>query len=145
MSYTRHNWIDPETIDAAKLNNIEDGIEEAAQSGGGGGAKTPIVYCTIPFSGSRIFGRFLYVELSGGTYTALPWAASYENIIYALGVKYNAIWMCPFPVPEDDDKFLVFIPNDSSVVMSGNIASTPVTVGGEDAYIVHGDIYVSVT
>lgn len=35
MSYTRHNWIDPETINAAKLNNIEDGIEEAAQSGGG--------------------------------------------------------------------------------------------------------------
>ena len=139
MSYTPTTWVNGDTITAAKLNKMEQGIAD------GGGAKTPIVYCTIPFSGSRIFGRFLYVELSGGTYTALPWAASYNNVIYAIGVKYNATWMCPFPVPEDDDKFLVFIPNDSSVVMGGNIASTPVTVGGEDAYIVHGDIYVSVT
>ena len=36
MSYTRHTWVDNETITAAKLNNIEDGIEEAAWSGGGG-------------------------------------------------------------------------------------------------------------
>lgn len=36
MSYTKHEWVNNETITAAKLNNIEDGIEEAAQSGGGG-------------------------------------------------------------------------------------------------------------
>lgn len=53
MSYTRHTWTDPETITAAKLNNIEDGIEEAAQSGGGGGYDLVIDYdlssrvCTI--------------------------------------------------------------------------------------------------
>lgn len=35
MSYEKHNWTDNETITAAKLNNIEGGIEEAAQSGGG--------------------------------------------------------------------------------------------------------------
>lgn len=37
MSYTEHTWVDGETITAAKLNNIEEGISEAAQSGGGGG------------------------------------------------------------------------------------------------------------
>lgn len=35
MSYERHTWIDGETITEEKLNNIEDGIEEASQSGGG--------------------------------------------------------------------------------------------------------------
>lgn len=35
MSYTRHTWVDDESVTYEKLNNIEDGIEEAAQSGGG--------------------------------------------------------------------------------------------------------------
>lgn len=35
MSYEKHTWTDGETITAAKLNNVEDGIEEAAASGGG--------------------------------------------------------------------------------------------------------------
>ena len=35
MSYTPHTWVNNETITAAKLNNIEDGVQEAAQSGGG--------------------------------------------------------------------------------------------------------------
>ena len=36
MSYTTHEWVDGETITAAKLNNIEEGIGEASQQGGGG-------------------------------------------------------------------------------------------------------------
>lgn len=36
MSYSKHEWVNNETITAAKMNNIETGIEEAAQSGGGG-------------------------------------------------------------------------------------------------------------
>lgn len=36
MAYEKHTWVNNETITAAKMNNIEDGIEEAAQSGGGG-------------------------------------------------------------------------------------------------------------
>lgn len=36
MSYTKHEWVNNETITASKLNNIEDGIEEAAQSESGG-------------------------------------------------------------------------------------------------------------
>lgn len=35
MSYTPHTWVNNETITAAKLNNIEEGVQEAAQSGGG--------------------------------------------------------------------------------------------------------------
>lgn len=34
MSYTRHTWIDDESVTYEKLNNIEDGVEEASSSGG---------------------------------------------------------------------------------------------------------------
>ncbi len=36
MAYEQHEWVNGETITAAKMNNIEEGIAEAAQSGGGG-------------------------------------------------------------------------------------------------------------
>lgn len=35
MAYIKNTWATGDTITAAKMNNIEDGIEEAAQSGGG--------------------------------------------------------------------------------------------------------------
>ena len=35
MPYVEHTWTNGETITAAKMNNIEEGIAEAAQSGGG--------------------------------------------------------------------------------------------------------------
>lgn len=34
MPYVEHTWTNGETITAAKMNNIEEGIAEAAQSGG---------------------------------------------------------------------------------------------------------------
>lgn len=34
MSYTKHTWIDGELVTAAKMNNIENGIEEASSGGG---------------------------------------------------------------------------------------------------------------
>lgn len=36
MSYEQHEWVNGETITAEKMNNIEEGIVEASQSGGGG-------------------------------------------------------------------------------------------------------------
>lgn len=37
MSYTKHTWTDGELVTAAKMNNIENGIEEASSGGGSGG------------------------------------------------------------------------------------------------------------
>lgn len=45
MAYTRHTWQSGEVISSALLNNIEDGIEEAASSGGGG--ERFIIECTL--------------------------------------------------------------------------------------------------
>lgn len=44
MSYTPHTWVLKESITAAKLNNIEDGVQEAAQSGGGYDAEFTIYH-----------------------------------------------------------------------------------------------------
>ena len=49
MSYKRRTWQNGEAITEEKLNNIEDGIEEAMKSGGGtGGAKEVHVRISCP-------------------------------------------------------------------------------------------------
>ena len=57
MSYTRHTWVDDESVTYEKLNNIEDGIEEAAQSGGGGGVDA-IIWFPNSTEGFQVFGDF---------------------------------------------------------------------------------------
>ena len=51
MSYTPHTWTDGETITAAKMNAIEEGIEGAASGGGGDGYDAIIYYdnACIPY------------------------------------------------------------------------------------------------
>ena len=44
MSYEKHTWVTNEAITASKMNNIETGIEEASQSGGGGLTLIPVTY-----------------------------------------------------------------------------------------------------
>lgn len=57
MSYTPHTWVDNETITAAKLNNIEDGVQEAAQSGGGGGLDA-VIWFPNSSKGYQVSGDF---------------------------------------------------------------------------------------
>lgn len=57
MSYTRHTWVDDESVTYEKLNNIEDGIEEAAQSGGGGGVDA-VVWFPNSTEGYQVSGDF---------------------------------------------------------------------------------------
>lgn len=83
MSYTPHTWVDNETITAEKLNNIEDGVQEAAQSGGGG----------------------MLVHISDGTLDKTfseIWDALYAGTPVYLTYNYGAItdyesisWTCP--------------------------------------------------
>ena len=62
MSYTPHTWVNNETITAAKLNNIEDGVQEAAQSGGGGYDAEFTIYhsnnSSDPYVLTRVSGDF---------------------------------------------------------------------------------------
>lgn len=50
MSYEKHTWVTNEAITASKMNNIEEGIEEASQSGGGGLTLIPVTYDDTAFS-----------------------------------------------------------------------------------------------
>lgn len=42
MAYTKHVWVDGEIITDTKLNNMEDGIEDAYQKPSGGIPKTDL-------------------------------------------------------------------------------------------------------
>ena len=66
MSYTRHTWTHNETITAAKLNNIEDGIEE-----GGGGAGVEVIFTATMEEGG--------VSVSVNGNFASVWAAHTET------------------------------------------------------------------
>lgn len=63
MSYTPHEWIDGETITAAKMNNIEEGIDEAAQSGGGDGFDAKIRYDAD--EGAHTIEKGTFAEIKG--------------------------------------------------------------------------------
>lgn len=96
MSYTPHTWVNNETITAEKLNNIEDGVQEAAQSGGGIDA---LIYRPNSTVGDQVVGDFdaalakvqqgiplvamlaNYSEFSGGFYAG---GAQF------LGTEYNS-------------------------------------------------------
>lgn len=83
MPYVEHTWTNGETITAAKMNNIEEGIAEAAQSGGGG----------------------MLVHISDGTLDKTfseIWDALYAGTPVYLTHNYGAItdyesisWTCP--------------------------------------------------
>lgn len=62
MSYTPHTWQSGEKITAAKMNNIEEGVQEAAQSGGGSVWDLVVKIDTYEPNSSTI-----YTVLSGDT------------------------------------------------------------------------------
>jgi len=47
MSYVRHTWSGEDGLTNAKMNNIEDGIEEAMQSGGKYSSYDYVIYDNI--------------------------------------------------------------------------------------------------
>lgn len=56
MSYTRHTWVDDESVTYEKLNNVEAGIEEAMESGGGG--VDAVVWFPNSTEGYQVSGDF---------------------------------------------------------------------------------------
>ena len=71
MSYTPHTWVNNETITASKLNNIEDGVQEAAQSGGGGYDAEFTIYHSNNSADDYVFTRV------SGDYASLK--SAYES------------------------------------------------------------------
>ena len=139
MSYTRHTWVDNETITAAKLNNIEDGI--AAACGG-----LPVVKITTVNSPS--YGRniiyWYYATKSGNTYTLAPWWSAWMSYVQAYDNTY--ISTAPISVPASDDVcvLILFASNAGTITAkSGGISANPIVIDTSYYYEITGDFAVT--
>lgn len=127
MSYTPHTWVDNETITAAKLNNIEDGVQEAAQSGGGAAS------VIVNFNEGGIIGSVI-VFIAYAKYNSTIDAYSIESPMTELYsvAPYRARFYLSVPLTESNDDFKPFIffrqDIDSIAVytVTGDISSTKI-------------------
>lgn len=129
MSYVKHTWIDNETVTSAKLNNIEDGIEQAAQSG-----SSASVFINSEVNGSMYVSVFIYCDRAGN---------SNKSIVSSLddpttGIEMNgyckkAARVIPLDLPEGYSigiGFNEYTHVNCSIETSGGIVQSPV-VGTE--------------
>ena len=90
MSYTPHTWVNNETITAAKLNNIEEGITEAAQSGGGIGYDA-VIRLTHANNSNEDSANNLTPSIVSGTFASLKSKLSNGGVPNIL-VEYYHPW-----------------------------------------------------
>lgn len=79
MAYTKKTWVTGETIEASELNHMEDGIVEAAQSGGA----TTLNGLTDVSLGSPQNGQVLTYDGTNAKWKNLPPSGNYEDVINA--------------------------------------------------------------
>lgn len=146
MSYTKHTWTDNETITAAKLNNIEDGIEEAAQSGGGGNA---ILILNTHYLGTATnqIGALVYLFQDDGDWVCYDDFCYNNNGIIFTGNATNVV--ASLPLLPDDTGIKVawvtaqgYLTSPMDATFDGDIDSTPTTCyvlgTAQDAYFITG-------
>lgn len=93
MTYTRHTWQTGDVVSVARLNNIEDGVEELSESGGGYDAVIRLVHAdnsgpdsTSNLTPSIFEGTFeqLHDKLLNGMYPCIlvqyyhPWGTQFS-------------------------------------------------------------------
>lgn len=151
MGYTKHTWVNNETITATKLNDMEEGI---SMSNGG---RTPIIKLVFPdgvSSGSKYFS-FALCKYNNGTYSAQI-VATVDDVVdtlrtVAIYSPFNAgeeaYILCPIPLPADDDLYLAICnPYGFICTYNGNVGSSNVTINyGSTANgrIITGDFTLS--
>ena len=150
MSYEKHTWVNNETITAAKMNNIEDGIEEAAQSGGGNCVATVRLGAQDFNSSSKAFGSIVYAIRTNNTWVVCN---DSDGDIYnwlninGFAMPVNRAITVLLPSDENVGVFLVDYLNDSRTI-TGDISTTAETLyysygsivsHGSDAYRITGN------
>lgn len=135
MAYEKHEWVNNETITASKLNNIEDGIEEAAQSGGGGALIVAIRTNASGYnSSSHQFGRIVYAIKVNGAWVLM---SGDENVIYIAGFDAPVPEYRRLQISEDVGAFL--IPDQADrITTTGGISDTP-----ESLYYDYGSLEIN--
>lgn len=127
MSYEKHNWTDNETITAAKLNKMEQGIAD----GGGGGNAVVALSATAGFSSSsKTWGYIVFAIYTNGHWTLITDDYSTSNFVQIYGYAEPAYLYLP-PIPMvDDDNYSAFLIQTvgSSISTTGGISSAPTTL-----------------
>lgn len=98
MAYVEHEWVNGETITAAKLNNIEEGITEAAQSGGGGLSADAVIHLEHANNSDQDGYASLTPTIVSGTYAELK-AKLYDGGCPYILVEYHHPWGMAFTMP----------------------------------------------
>ena len=70
MAYTPTEWKSGDVITAEKLNNIEDGVQEALENSESGGERFEVVYDAINSTINHTFTEIQDAYLAGKTITA---------------------------------------------------------------------------
>lgn len=97
MSYEQHEWTNGETITAAKLNNIEEGITEAAQ-GGGGLSADAVIHLEHANNSDDDNSASLTPTIVSGTFAELKAKINDGGCPYIL-VEYHHPWGTAFTMP----------------------------------------------
>ena len=131
MSYSPHTWVNNETITYQKLNNIEEGIQNAVSSVQGMAGLLLVPY-GFTANSSHVLGYIGYYKQIGGKwclvseYTDIYW---YDNNIVSYGLiappggsNIKVFWAVYAPLLNSIDL----------VNFSGEINSTPITVYSSD-------------
>ena len=148
MSYTPHTWVDNETITASKLNNIEEGIAEAAQSGGGGVAWIRIN--SAGYGGSH---------QTGAVYYARETATNEYELCYPFIENYFSFREAPvvlaLPIPEEDSGlsilYLADVGSGVDITVSGDISGNtvdayyPANSTSYSGYLITGSCTINLT
>lgn len=111
MSYTAHTWVNNETITAAKLNNIEEGIQEAAQSGGGGGGGLTIVPVTYDSSETSFVLSMTAQQIKSGMVSGNLYGINITSEIIPEGFSFPPVTTLIYSVVDQDGH--INIGNDS--------------------------------
>ena len=141
MSYIAHEWQNGEIITANKLNNIEEGIQEAAQSSGNWTATIKISAASGFSSASHQFGYIVYAYKG----TNDEWIIANDELfewpnLSLYGFTEPNIRLAVVPLPSDNDvgAFLVAqtgaLPN-----LTGSISTTPERLYFSYGSYVNGD------
>lgn len=153
MSYSQHEWTNGETITAAKMNNIEEGIAEAAQSGGGGVAWVRINFVNMS-NVSHGAGHVCYARewsASGEGYEAFQ--PCYESFSFG-----NNPILIPMTIPEENSGiYMIYVwagdvgASGYSFSATGDISDDPVDVwlpadsATYQGYLISGSCTITVT
>ena len=125
MAYTKQTWANGDTVTAAKLNHMEDGIADA---GGGGGAISVKVSASGYNSGSHDFCLIFYAIEDDGDYYILN---ENDPTVYILHGYTIPNTPAIFPLfASESSKIYPFIVGwfADELVVTGGVSSTTTTL-----------------